>query len=207
MAAVSPELAREVPGAGERRRVAVLPCGVDLDRFAPIPRAEARERLGLAARRALPALPRRPRAGRQALRPRAARSAGDTRLLTLGRVHPFEVPLCVNAANAVLVPSEHEGFGLAVLEALACDVPVLATPVGVHPAALDGVAGTLCAPYDRAAWRAALAPHSQASDPRVAGPRPGRAVVGRRMARRVLDAWGEVLRLPVEAPNSGAVSA
>ena len=48
VAAVSPELAREVPGAGERRPVAVLPCGVDLDRFAPIPRAEARERLGLA---------------------------------------------------------------------------------------------------------------------------------------------------------------
>ena len=28
---------------------------------------------------------------------------------------------------AVLVPSEAEGYGLAVLEALACDVPVLAT--------------------------------------------------------------------------------
>ncbi len=48
VAAVSPELAREVPGAGGRRQVAVLPCGVDLDRFEPIPRAEARERLNLA---------------------------------------------------------------------------------------------------------------------------------------------------------------
>src|ERR687892_208457 len=36
VAAVSPELAREVPGAGTRRRVAVLPCGIDLDRFHPI---------------------------------------------------------------------------------------------------------------------------------------------------------------------------
>ena len=43
----------------------------------------------------------------------------------------------MNAANAVLVPSEREGFGLAVLEALACDVPVLATPVGIHREALD----------------------------------------------------------------------
>src|SRR5512132_3569272 len=33
VAAVSPELAREVPGAGGRRQVAVLPCGVHLDRF------------------------------------------------------------------------------------------------------------------------------------------------------------------------------
>ncbi len=54
-------------------------------------------------------------------------------LLALGNVPPSDVPLCVNAANAVLVPSEREGFGLGVLEALACDVPVLATPVGIAP--------------------------------------------------------------------------
>ena len=39
------------------------------------------------------------------------------------------------------MPSGHEGFGLAVLEALACDVPVLATPVGIHPEALRGRRG------------------------------------------------------------------
>src|SRR5919198_1359129 len=94
---------------------------------------------------------------------------GGARLLTLGRVHPFEVPLYVNAASAVLVPSDHEGFGLGVLEALACDVPVLATPTGVHPAALDAVPGTLCAPYDRDAWRAALRPHLDDPDPRITG--------------------------------------
>src|SRR3954447_6771582 len=47
VAAVSPELAREVPGAQRTRRVAVLPCGADLDRFVPIDRAQARARLGL----------------------------------------------------------------------------------------------------------------------------------------------------------------
>jgi teichuronic acid biosynthesis glycosyltransferase TuaC len=206
VAAVSPELAREVPGAGGRRRVAVLPCGVDLDRFAPIPRAEARERLGLPPDESLvlfPADPARPSKRFD----RAGEVAGETRLLTLGRVHPFEVPLYVNAANAVLVPSEQEGFGLAVLEALACDVPVLATPLGVHPAALHAVAGTLCAPYDRASWRAALKPHLEASDPRVDGRARAELWSARRMARRVLDAWSEVLRLPVEAPGSGARSA
>jgi teichuronic acid biosynthesis glycosyltransferase TuaC len=105
------------------------------------------------------------------------------------------------------VPSAHEGFGLAALEALACDVPVLATPVGVHPAALDGVAGTLCAPFDRAAWQAVLEPHLEASDPRVEGRDRAALWSARQMARRVLDAWGEVLRLPHEAPISGAVSA
>jgi glycosyltransferase involved in cell wall biosynthesis len=184
----------------------VLPCGVDLDRFTPIPRADARERLNLPPDEPCLLFPADP--ARAAKRfDRAQQAAGNTRLLTLGRVHPFEVPLYVNAANAVLVPSAHEGFGLAVLEALACDVPVLATPVGVHPAALDGITGTLCAPFDRTAWQAVLEPHLEASDPRVEGRDRAALWSARQMARRVLDAWGEVLRLPDEAPISGAVSA
>ena len=59
--------------------------------------------------------------------------AADVPLLALGDVEPSQVPLWVNAANAVLIPSEREGFGLAVLEAMACNVPVLSTPVGILP--------------------------------------------------------------------------
>src|SRR3954451_20710005 len=211
VAAVSPELAREVPGAGTRRRVAVLPCGVDLDRFVAIPRREARERLGLApdGRYVLfPADPARP-----AKRPDRARELADragAQLLALGRVHPFEVPYWVNAANAVVVPSEHEGFGLAALEALACDVPVLATPVGNHPTALEGIAGTLCARYDGEAWAAVLRRHLDAADPRVEGRARAELWSARRMARRVLEAWIEVsgapLYSPTEAPSDGALS-
>jgi teichuronic acid biosynthesis glycosyltransferase TuaC len=205
VAAVSEDLARDVPGRA-RRHVEILPCGVDLDRFAPIPRAEARERLGLPLDEPCLLFPADPaRAVKRFDRARAL--AGDVRLLRLVDVAPDEVPFHVNAANAVLVPSEHEGFGLAVLEALACDVPVLATPVGNHPAALDGVEGTLCGPWDAPTWRAALEPHLRAADPRVAG----RAAAGRwsaqRMAERVLGAWKEVLRLPEEAPEAGALSA
>jgi teichuronic acid biosynthesis glycosyltransferase TuaC len=211
VAAVSPELAREIPGAGTSRRVAVLPCGVDLDRFVAIDRAAARERLGLdpSGRYVLfPADPARP-----AKRPDRARDLADAagaQLLALGRVHPLEVPYWVNAANAVVVPSEHEGFGLAALEALACDVPVLATPVGNHPAALEGVEGTLCAPYDEDTWSAALAPHLDAADPRVDGRARAELWSARRMARRVLEAWIEVsgaaLYSPAEAPSDGALS-
>jgi teichuronic acid biosynthesis glycosyltransferase TuaC len=206
VAGVSAELAHEVPHAGERRRVAVLPCGVDLERFAPLPRAQARERLGLPADESCVLFPADPARAEKRV-DRAREAASGARLLTLGRVPPLEVPLYVNAANAVVVPSEREGFGLAVLEALACDVPVLATPVGVHPVALDGVAGTLCAPYEGARWQAALEPHLQAADPRVEGRARAALWSAERMARRVLDAWSEVLRLPVEAPRTGALCA
>ena len=206
VAAVSADLAREVPGAGSRRRVAVLPCGVDLERFAPIPREDARRHLRLPPDEPCVLFAADPARGVKRF-DRAREVAAGTRLLTLGDVEPTKVPMYVNAANAVLVPSDHEGFGLAVLEALACDVPVLATPTGVHPAALDRVAGTLCAPYDTEVWRAALRPHLHDPDPRVPGRARAELWSAKRMARRVIEAWEEVLRLPVKAPRSGALSA
>jgi teichuronic acid biosynthesis glycosyltransferase TuaC len=191
-ATVSASLAQRVPGAGTRRRVAVLPCGVDLARFRPIPRAEARRRLGLDPGGPFLLFPADPaRVEKRFDRARAV--AGETPLLTLVDVAPDEVPLWVNAANAVLVPSEREGFGLAVLEALACDVPALATPVGVAPLALEGVAGAHCGPFDAGAWRAALAPHVAAGDPRVEGRARAELLSADRMAERVAVAWRAIL--------------
>jgi teichuronic acid biosynthesis glycosyltransferase TuaC len=193
VAAASSDLAADVPGAGSRA-VAVLPCGVDMDRFVPLPRPEARERLGLdplERHLLLPADPARP--GKRADRARAVATATGARLLTLGRVHPLEVPWWVNAADAVLVPSDNEGFGLAVLEALACDVPVLATPVGIHAQALAGIEGTLCAPYDRSRWSAALAPLLTQADPRVHGRARAAEYSSELMAQRVADAWTDLL--------------
>jgi len=195
LGAVSRSLAQELPGRTARRRAQVLPCGVDLERFRPLPRAQARAKLGLdpdTPQLLFPADPAR-ESKRYDRALALARDAG-VELLTLGAVDPERVPLWVNAANAVLVPSEREGFGLAVLEALACDVPVLATPVGIHREALEGVAGTLCAPFDLARWRAALEPHVRSPDPRV----PGRASATRfsapAMAELVAAAWSEALQ-------------
>jgi teichuronic acid biosynthesis glycosyltransferase TuaC len=187
-ATVSASLAELIPGAGVSRRVAVLPCGVDLGRFRPLPRRAARERLGLdpdGRYLLFPASPTRP----EKRVDRARELAGAATLLSLDDVPPDEVPLWVNAANAVVIPSEREGLGLAVLEALACDVPVLSTPVGIAPQVLDGVAGTLCASFDRGAWSAALAPHLAAADPRIAGRARADLFSADRMARRVAVAW------------------
>lgn len=190
-AAVSREFSRLIPGAGRARRVAVLPMGIDLGRFRPIPRAQARERLGLDPDGPYLLFPHDPaRALKRHDRARAV--AGDTPLLTLGRVHPEEVPYWHNAANAVLVPSQAEGFGLAVIEATACDVPAFGTPVGIHPVALGGIAGALCAPFDAAVWRAALEPHLADPDPRVDGRARAGVFGADRMADRLVAAWREV---------------
>jgi teichuronic acid biosynthesis glycosyltransferase TuaC len=190
LAAVSQALIREIPGRRARERAQVLPCGVDMERFGPISRAQARAELSLdpTGRYLLfPADPTRPE--KRYDRAAALAEAVGARLLALGGVDPQRVPLYVNAASAVVVPSEREGFGLAVLEALACDVPALATPVGVHRQALDGLAGTLCAPFELERWRATLEPHMAEENPRVEGRSHAERFSAMRMAERVTAAW------------------
>ena len=190
-ATVSRAFSENLPGAGRTRRVAVLPCGVDLTRFRPIPRAEARARLGLPLDEPVLLFPHEPSRPLKRFE-RARQLAGDVRLLTLGGVDPGEVPYWINAANAVLVPSQDEGMGLAVIEASACDVPALGTPVGIHPVALSGIEGSLCAEWDPDVWREALAPHLAAADPRVEGRAAAERFSADRMAARVVAAWREL---------------
>jgi glycosyltransferase involved in cell wall biosynthesis len=201
-APVSASLARM--GLGElaaTRRTAVLPCGVNLERFHRIERAAARERLGLDPAGpyvVFPADPARPE--KRADRARALAAAAGVELLHYDRRPPEEIPFLINAANAMLVTSEREGFGLAPLEALACDVPVLATDVGVAPLVLHDIPGTLCGPFDEGAWLAALRSHLSEPDPRIDG--RGRAALfdRNRLAARVFMAYRDVLGTAETAP-------
>lgn len=192
--AVSGDLAKQLPGRAARRRAEVIPCGVDVARFRPIPRAAARAQLGLDPERPqllFAADPARP-GKRHALALELAEAVGVP-LLSLGGVDPEQVPLMVNAANAALVPSAAEGFGLAALEALACDVPVLATPVGVHLEALAGIDGTLCAPFELTRWRSALQPHLASDDPRIEGRARALEYSAELMAAKLAHAWRQAL--------------
>jgi teichuronic acid biosynthesis glycosyltransferase TuaC len=197
LAAVSSSLAAELPGHRARARALVLPCGVDLERFHPLPRMQARIELGLDPSKPYLLFAADPARAikRYDLALALARDVG-VELLALGGVEPASAPLWVNAVNAVLMPSDHEGFGLAVLEALACNVPVLATPVGIHPVALEHVAGTLCAPFELARWRSALAPHLREADPRIDGHASASRFSAPKMAARVADAWQAALARP-----------
>ena len=176
-----------VPGA------VVLPTGPDLGRFSPRPRAEARAALGLdpdGRYLFFPANPTRP----EKRHDRAAElaSACEADLLTGGAIDPDAMPTWVNAADAVLVTSDYEGFGLAAVEALACDVPVLSTPVGVAPYALAGIDGCLCARFDLGPWAAVARRHLDAADPRVEGAARARSLSASRMAARVLAAYRDL---------------
>ena len=59
--------------------------------------------------------------------------------------------------------------------------------------ALGGIDGAHCAPWDREAWRAALRPHLEAPDPRVAGRDRARLFSADAMADRLVAAWRDLL--------------
>lgn len=97
-----------------------------------------------------------------------------------GRVHvvnPDDAQLAwlYRHCRAVLVPSLAEGFSLPLIEALACDAPVLASDLPVHREIGTGYVDLLD-PNDPVAWRQALAgagplprPSQRLSAPRLAG--------------------------------------
>ena len=72
-----------------------------------------------------------------------------------GYVPAAELPYWYNAAEALVYPSVFEGFGLPVVEALACGTPALVSEASSLPEAV-GDGGVCLPPDDVAAWHAAL---------------------------------------------------
>lgn len=87
---------------------------------------------------------------------RAIEDAGLSREVILpGYVPADEKPLWYNAAEVFVYPSEYEGFGLPVLEALACGRPVITTNASSLPE-VAGEAACLVPPRDTQALAEAL---------------------------------------------------
>lgn len=175
-------------------RSAVLPCGADLCRFSRVDRKVARRILGLDPDEPFlffPADPERPE--KRFDRAKQLADAADAKLVCGGGIEPDRMPLWMNAANAVLVTSNYEGFGLACLEAMACDVPVLSTPVGIAPHALRGLDRNLCADFQPELWSEFASKLVSEADPRTDGRPRAEALSARRMADRVVMAYRDLL--------------
>jgi glycosyltransferase involved in cell wall biosynthesis len=139
----SEEMRRHLP---EIAAVDVIPNGVDLERFRPEPRDEARRSLGWPAQAdvllfaADPDEPRKNVALAREVESRL-RSRGRDAILQICHGRPqTEVVQAMNAADALLLPSFHEGSPNVVKEAMAVNLPVVAAPVGDCAERLAGCA-------------------------------------------------------------------
>ena len=112
------------------------------------------------------------------LRGLAARAGVEQRVHWLGERD--DVPELMRALDVLLLPSWEEPFGRALIEAMAMEVPVVATSVGGPPEIVrDGREGHLIAPRQPRAWAAAIARVLQSDGGGRAMGRAGRARVER----------------------------
>lgn len=211
VATCSDEVFELVRLGARRRRVHVVPCGVDLGQFQPGGPAEPRggrprvvvvsrlvERKGIddviVALAALPAtelvVAGGPAAAELGGDPEARRLGGIARSLAVagrvelrGRLTRAEVPPLLRSADVVVSAPWYEPFGMVAVEAMACGVPVVATAVGGQvDTVVHGRSGLLVPPRDPP--RLAQAVRTLLADP------PLRAAMGATAAARARARYG-----------------
>ncbi len=137
-----------------RAKCHVIPNGVDLSLFTPMVQANARARLGWAHRE--PVVLFMDRKGAWVKDPQLAHATVEEarkaipslRLHVIEQEPPDAMPLYFNAADVLLLTSRHEGSNNTVKEALACNLPVVATSCGDVPERLAGVQWSFVGPRD-----------------------------------------------------------
>lgn len=131
----------------------VVPFPVDTEQFRPIPRAEARERVGWSTDERIVLFPYAP-SREEKNYPLARRIVdgleGDVSLRTVANQPYEDVPYYLNAADAVLITSRFESGPMTIKEAAACNTPVVSRDVGFAREVLADVSNSAIASDERA---------------------------------------------------------
>lgn len=141
---------------------AIIPAGIDLELFRPQPRNDARRELGLDPAERLVLFVGEPRPEKRLDVAEGAveilrRSDPRARLLHVSGRPQEEVVRYLNAADALVLPSDNEGSPGAVKEAMACNLPVVAVDVGDVRQVIGGTGGCHVVERTPAAFADALA--------------------------------------------------
>ena len=143
----SNNLLNALPAGLQLKHVRVIPNGIDIDRFKEFDQLECRKRLGWANNCAHVLFPansgspvKRPWLAKAAVE--LARSRGlDSELHFLQGVPHAEVPVWLNACDAIILTSKHEGSPNVVKEALACGSAIVSVDVGDVAERIEGIDG------------------------------------------------------------------
>lgn len=128
----------------------------------------------------------------------AARQRLENRVRFLGFVDDADLPALYSAATLFVFPSLYEGFGLPLLEAMACGVPVITSNTSSLPEVAGKLAGgqepaVLLSPHEQGAWTEAinqlLADSGRRAQLVAAGFQQVRRFTWARAARRLLEIY------------------
>ena len=133
----------------EPDKVVIIPCGVDMALFRPMPMTEARHQLGypeatacLRAQQKIKVIvvggDTPPSNEEKRLHMLAASLNLRDQVTFVGRVKQRQLPIYYSAVDALVIPSYYESFGLVALESLACGTPVVGTAVGAIDQIING---------------------------------------------------------------------
>ncbi len=127
-------------------RAEIIPPGIDLNIFRPMPVLEARKELGLSPGKRYVLFAGKPRpekrflAIREAVR-RLRETVLEAELLVATGMPHNQVPLYMNAADVLVLASRYEGSPMVVKEAMACNLPIVVTDVGDAREVIAGTEG------------------------------------------------------------------
>lgn len=194
----------EAAGRGQRRfrsvekKIAVVANGVDFNLFQPVPRGLARAALGWKQDRFYilfgndPQIPRKNYALAEAAVAQLSASGRDVELIVANGLAQEQVARSINASNALILPSLSEGSPNIVKEAMACNVPVVATDVGDVAEVIGKTAGCAVCPPDAEAL--ALALEKALRYERTTGREDIQHLDRRVVARRVIEVYDYATR-------------
>ena len=188
-----------------RGRSRVIPNGVDRERFSPMDRHAAREMLAWPPEERVvlfasdPSRPSKRLGLAEAACEFASKRIGPIRLEIAHGRPPETMPVLMNASDCLLHPSASEGSPNVVKEALACNLPIVATPVGDIPDLLAGVEHSYVCPSDATSLGQALVRvlhPPKRSDGRLRSVALDRRTIASRVAAYYVDIAGaDVCRL------------
>lgn len=209
--AVSPRVLREVETYyGLHGRC--IPPGIDTSSFSPTDRSVAREALHLPKDRPIGLFVGRANAskGFDVLQRVAKRlpdvlflvagpgGTADRNVVPIGRVPHDEMPLWYSASDFLVNPSRYEGFNLVILEALACDRPVVASAAAFSVPEEPSHCGVVVPGYDEADYVAAI------REVLESGPlHPRRVVFPRYSFDRFAASWRGLVQSIVDPDQDG----
>jgi len=129
------------------KKVSIIPCGIDLDRFQPLDQKMCQARLGWDERVFHVLFPshRENTVKRFALASAAVGALNRSGIRA--EIHPLqgvpndEAPIWFNASDVLILTSQHEGSPTVIKESLACNLPIVSVDVGDVHERIGGVAG------------------------------------------------------------------